>query len=287
MTPENEHDSVPGSGTEGATTNASPNGGNGAGIETASGVGAGARDASSGASTEGVFGEKHDPADTAAGRDGAASDALVRDPSSAGVVDHDAGEVPEIIDIDAVLGERETAAHQAAATGEGTAEDKTGGDTDEAREPTLMEQLAASEALAADHWDRLMRLQAEMENQRKRAQRDVTNARKFALDGIAGDLLPVRDSLELGLQAASSDGASLESLREGSELTLKMLSQVLEKHAIAEINPEGEKFDPEFHQAMSAQSVDGVAPNTVISVMQKGYTLNERLIRPALVLVSK
>jgi len=283
MTPENEHDSVPGSGTEGATTNASPNGGNGAGIETASGVGAGARDAS----TEGVPGETQESADTAAERGGTASEAPVPDPSSAGSVDHDAGEAPEIIDIDAVLGERETAAHQAAANGEGTGEDTTGSDTGEASEPTLTEQLAASEALAAEHWDRLMRLQAEMENQRKRAQRDVANARKFALDGIAGDLLPVRDSLELGLQAASSDGASLESLREGSELTLKMLSQVLEKHAIAEINPEGEKFDPEFHQAMSAQSVDGVAPNTVISVMQKGYTLNERLIRPALVLVSK
>jgi len=287
MTPENEHDSVPGSGTEGATTNASPNGADGAGIETASGVGAGARDASSGSSTEGVFGETREPADIAARRDGATLDAPVPDPSSAGSVDHDAGEAPEIIDIDAVPGERETAAHQVAANGEGTAHDTSGGDTDEAREPTLTEQLAAAEALAADHWDRLMRLQAEMENQRKRAQRDVTNARKFALDGIAGDLLPVRDSLELGLQAASSDGASLESLREGSELTLKMLSQVLEKHAIAEINPEGEKFDPEFHQAMSAQSIDGVAPNTVISVMQKGYTLNERLIRPALVLVSK
>ena len=154
-------------------------------------------------------------------------------------------------------------------------------------EPSLEARLLAAEALAAAHWDRLVRLQAEMENQRKRAQRDVGNARKFALDGIAGDLLPVKDSLELGLRAAAGEGASLASLVEGSELTLKMFAQLLEKHAILEIDPEGEKFDPEFHQAMSMQAVEGVAPNTVTGVMQKGYTLNERLIRPALVMVSK
>ena len=154
-------------------------------------------------------------------------------------------------------------------------------------EPSLEERLVAAESLAAAHWDRLVRLQAEMENQRKRAQRDVGNARKFALEGIAEDLLPVKDSLELGLRAASADEASVASLLQGSELTLKMLSGVLEKHAIAEIDPEGEKFDPEFHQAMSMQEVEGVAPNTVTGVMQKGYTLNERLIRPALVMVSK
>lgn len=196
-----------------------------------------------------------------------------------------AGEPLDGVDLDALIGEHVAREGEGSTTGQ---EDEAGSaNTDGAPEPTLADRLAASETLAAEHWDRLMRLQAEMENQRKRAQRDVTNARKFALEGIAGDLLPVRDSLELGLQAASADGASLESLREGSELTLKMLAQVLEKHAIAEINPEGEKFDPEFHQAMSAQSVEGVAPNTVVTVMQKGYTLNERLIRPALVMVSK
>ena len=150
------------------------------------------------------------------------------------------------------------------------------------------QRLAAAEALAAAHWDRLVRLQAEMENQRKRAQRDVANARKFALEGIAGDLLPVKDSLELGIQAASgADEGTLANLLQGSELTLKMLAQLLEKHGIEEVNPEGERFDPEYHQAMSMQEVEGVAPNTVTGVMQKGYTLNERLIRPALVMVSK
>ena len=163
--------------------------------------------------------------------------------------------------------------------------DESGAAGDDAASPEA--RAAAAEAEAAAHWDRLVRLQAEMENQRKRAQRDVANARKFALEGIAQDLLPVKDSLELGIRAASDEEANVASLREGSELTLKMLAQVLEKHGIVEIDPEGEKFDPEFHQAMSMQEVEGVAPNTVTGVMQKGYLLNERLIRPALVMVSK
>jgi len=148
-------------------------------------------------------------------------------------------------------------------------------------------RLKAAEARADDNWDRLLRLQADMENQRKRAQRDVNNARKFALEGIVGDLLPVRDSLEMGLAAASEEGATIESLREGADLTLKMLAAALEKHNIVAIDPVGEKFNPEFHQAMTMQPVEGAAPNTVVSVMQKGYTLNERLIRPALVMVAK
>lgn len=157
----------------------------------------------------------------------------------------------------------------------------------ESDEEDLAARLAASEARADDNWDRLLRLQAEMENQRKRAQRDVSNARKFALEGIVDDLLPVRDSLEMGIGAASEDGATVDSIREGSELTLKMLASALEKHNIVAIDPVGEKFDPAFHQAMTMQEVEGHAPNTVVSVMQKGYTLNDRLIRPALVMVAK
>jgi len=149
------------------------------------------------------------------------------------------------------------------------------------------ERLAAAEARADENWDRLLRLQAEMENQRKRAQRDVAAARKFALEGIVGDLLPVHDSLEMGLAAAGENGATMESLREGSELTLKMLGSALERHNVVAIDPVGEKFDPAFHQAMTMQPVEGVAPNTVVSVMQKGYTLNDRLVRPALVMVAK
>ena len=151
----------------------------------------------------------------------------------------------------------------------------------------LSQQLAEAEAKAADNWDRLLRLQADMENQRKRAQNDVNKARKFALESIVNDLLPVKDSLEMGLAAADSDEVDPKSIIEGAELTLKMLAQVFEKNNIIEVNPVDEKFDPEFHQAMSMQEVEGKAPNTVTGVMQKGYTLNERLVRPALVMVSK
>ena len=151
----------------------------------------------------------------------------------------------------------------------------------------LRAALEASEAKVAEHWDRLLRLQADMENQRKRAQNETSKARKFALEGIVADLLPIKDSLELGLQAADGVEPDVKALREGSELTLKMLAQVFENNNILEINPVDEKFDPEFHQAMSMQEIEGKAPNTVAAVMQKGYTLNERLVRPALVMVSK
>lgn len=151
----------------------------------------------------------------------------------------------------------------------------------------LKSELAAVQLKADEHWDRLVRLQAEMENQRKRAQNDVGKARKFALEGIVGDLLPVKDSLEMGIAAAQAEDADPKSIAEGAELTLKMLGQVFEKNNIVEVNPVDEKFDPEFHQAMSMQEIEGKQPNTVASVMQKGYTLNERLVRPALVMVAK
>jgi len=151
----------------------------------------------------------------------------------------------------------------------------------------LQQKLAAAEAKATDNWDRVLRMQADMENQRKRSQKEVSNARKFALEGMVEDLLPIRDSLELGLTATVVADADIKSIREGSELTLKMIDQAFEKYNIIEINPLNEKFDPELHQAMSMQATEGVAPNTVTSVMQKGYTLNDRLVRPALVMVSK
>ncbi len=151
----------------------------------------------------------------------------------------------------------------------------------------LNTRLSDAEAQVASYKDQLLRLQAEMENQRKRAQNDITKAHKFALEKIALDLLPVKDSLEMGLIAASAEDAEPMKIVEGSELTLKMLAQALEKYNIVEINPIDEKFDPEFHQAMSMAPVEGKEPNTVASVMQKGYTLNDRLIRPALVMVAK
>lgn len=151
----------------------------------------------------------------------------------------------------------------------------------------LKERLLAAESKAEQTFERLVRMQADIENQRKRAQKDVEKARKFALEGLCNDLLPVKDSLEMGLAAATGDDADLQKIVEGSELTLKMLSQAFEKYNISEVNPMDEKFDPEFHQAMSMQDAEGKETNTVVGVLQKGYTLNDRLLRPALVMVAK
>jgi molecular chaperone GrpE len=140
---------------------------------------------------------------------------------------------------------------------------------------------------ADEHWNQCLRLQADIENLTRRAERDVANAHKFALERFAQDLLPVRDSLEMGLSASVQENTDPEKLREGVDLTLQMLTGVLDKFGITEVNPENEAFDPDFHQAMSMQERDDVAPNTVVTVVQKGYLLNERLIRPAMVIVSK
>lgn len=143
---------------------------------------------------------------------------------------------------------------------------------------------------ADEHWDQLLRANAELDNLRRRAKQDVENAHKFALEKFALELLPVKDSLEMGLAAASEEGTAEEAvkqLREGTELTLKMLTSAMEKFGIKEINPQGQPFDPELHQAMTMQASDEHPPNTVIAVMQKGYTLNDRLMRPAMVMVSK
>lgn len=150
----------------------------------------------------------------------------------------------------------------------------------------LQLQLEDARTKVDEHWNQILRLQAELENGRRRAERDVENAHKYALERFAQDLLPVKDSLELALAAIGSDSA-LDQLREGTQLTLKMLTQAMEKYGIKEVNPVGQPFNPELHQAMSMQESAEQAPNTVLTVMQKGYTLNERLIRPALVVVAK
>jgi molecular chaperone GrpE len=146
----------------------------------------------------------------------------------------------------------------------------------------LLKQAQQEAAQARDAW---LRAVAEQENIRKRAQTDVAAAHKFALEGFAGALLPVKDSLESALSVESD---SLEHLRSGVELTLKLLGQAFDKHRLTEINPApGEKFDPHRHQAMCAVESDTHAPNTVMNVMQKGYALNDRVLRPALVTVVK
>ena len=151
----------------------------------------------------------------------------------------------------------------------------------------LMEKLDEAEKKATENWDQLLRTKAEMDNIRRRTQKDLENAHKYALEKFISELLAVKDSLELGVQASQQENATVESLREGSEMTLNMLAGVFEKFNVVEIDPEGEKFNPEHHQAMSMQPNAELEPNTVMAVMQKGYMLNDRLVRPAMVMVSK
>ena len=151
----------------------------------------------------------------------------------------------------------------------------------------LTQLLEDARSKADEHWDQLMRTRAELDNLRKRSQRDLEQAHKFALERFSQELLQVWDSLELGHQAAQDEQADVQKLREGTELTLKLLSDVMSKHGIEQIDPDGETFNPEYHQAMSVQERDDVAPNTVVAVVQKGYLLNGRLLRPAMVMVSR
>ena len=151
----------------------------------------------------------------------------------------------------------------------------------------LGQLLQQAEAKAQENWDKLLRVQAEMENVRRRAERDIENAHKYALEKFAAALLPVKDSLELGTAAAQNADTDISKLREGTELTLKMLDDALGKFGITVLDPLDQPFNPDYHQAMSMVAAPDKAPNTVVAVMQKGYTLNERLLRPAMVVVSK
>lgn len=150
----------------------------------------------------------------------------------------------------------------------------------------LREELEAARKRAEETWNQLVRAQADLENLRKRSERDVAQAHKYGLEKFISELLPVVDSLELGLGHAT-EHVDAEKLREGMDLTLKMLGQVLQKFNVEEIDPLGEPFDPELHQAMSIQENAELEPNTVLTVVQKGYRLNDRLLRPAMVIVSK
>lgn len=159
----------------------------------------------------------------------------------------------------------------------------------ELEEPTiesLQADLAAAEAKAAENYDMYLRANAETENVRKRVEREADKARKFALERFAGDLLAVVDSLQMGAEAASQESATLESVREGAELTAKMLNDVLDKFNIKPVEAVGEKFNPEFHEAMVMQPAPDAEPNTVLTVIQQGYILNGRVLRPARVIVA-
>ncbi len=149
--------------------------------------------------------------------------------------------------------------------------------------PNLEETLKQAQQQAEKYHDAWLRAKAETENVRRRAQEDISKAAKFAVDRFARDLLAVKDSLEAAL---ATETASVESLRSGTELTLKQLVAAFEKSALTEVNPLGEKFDPHRHQAISVVE-SPQEPNTVVSVLQKGYLLADRVLRPALVVVAK
>ncbi|HTJ55053.1 MAG TPA: nucleotide exchange factor GrpE [Nitrosospira sp.] len=149
--------------------------------------------------------------------------------------------------------------------------------------PSLEQLLKQAELQAEEHRDAWLRAKADAENIRKRAQIDITNAHKYAVENFAVELLAVMDSLEAALAV---ENATVENFKSGMELTRKQLATAFEKFNIKLIDPQGEKFDPHLHQAISTVDSD-LAPNTVVQVMQKGYVLNDRVIRPALVIVSK
>lgn len=171
----------------------------------------------------------------------------------------------------------------AAQPGEGQPSDKPAAAGQVGESDALLAALAAAEARALEHKDLYLRALAELENVRKRASRDVEQAHKFAVERFANDLVGVKDSLELGLV---SEG-SVEALRAGSEATLKLLAKAFERAGVQEIIPEGQPFNPELHEAMVSQPSAEHVPNTVLQMVQKGYQLNGRLLRPARVIVSR
>ncbi|MDD5227490.1 MAG: nucleotide exchange factor GrpE [Methylococcales bacterium] len=148
-------------------------------------------------------------------------------------------------------------------------------------------ELAEAKQTAQDNWDKALRIQAEMENLKRRTQKDLEDAHKFGLTKFASEMLPVLDSLFMGLQLATGDSEEVKRFREGCELTIKQFQSAFEKFNVVTIDPTGLPFNAEHHQAMMAQFVEGAEPNTVINVLQKGYLLNGRLLRPAMVIVAK
>lgn len=162
-----------------------------------------------------------------------------------------------------------------------------GGDADDQPENAGDASIEELQAQADENWDRYLRAAAELDNVRKRAARDVERARKYALESFAKEMLVVRDSFEMGIEAAeSAESAETESLAEGNRATLKLLTSVLERFGVSEVDPLGEPFDPELHEAISMQASPDAEPGTVLVVVQKGYALNGRLLRPAMVVVA-
>jgi molecular chaperone GrpE len=151
----------------------------------------------------------------------------------------------------------------------------------------LKQDLETAKAKADENWDKALRAVAELENNKRRAEKDVSDAHKFAIGRFAESLLPVVDSLEKALEVKADDNEAVQNIHHGVELTMKMLLDTLKKHGIQQIDPVNENFDPAAHEAMAMQEATGTEPNKVLAVYQKGYLLNGRLIRPARVVVSK
>ena len=185
-----------------------------------------------------------------------------------------------------------TQAEQAEQTAEGvegefaTAEELSQGAADEG-ELTPEDIVANLQAEVAEAKDAALRAQADAQNSKRRSEQDVEKARKFALEGFAKELLPVVDNLERALEATEGGDEAVKAIAEGVELTLKSFQDALKKFHVEVVDPQGEPFDPNLHQAMSMVENSDVEPNSVIAVMMKGYTLNGRLLRPAMVMVSK
>ena len=187
---------------------------------------------------------------------------------------------------DATNAENNAPAGELAAPGSQTVPKPQQPAAEEARpggEPGIEELLKKAQFAAAEHHDAWLRAKAEADNIRKRAQAEIASAHKFAVENFAAELLAVKDSLEAALAA---ENASVDSMKSGVELTLKQLAGVFERFNLSEISPLGQKFDPHRHQAISAVASDA-DPNTVVQVLQKGYLLHDRVIRPALVIVAK
>ena len=176
---------------------------------------------------------------------------------------------------------------EAATGGEADIDEASAEGSDSPEEELSLEEMVAKlEADLADAQDSALRAQADAANVQRRAEQEIDKARKFALDRFVGELLPVVDNMERALSAATDSGAEA-SIIEGLELTLKSFMDALKKSGVEIVDPQGEPFDPQLAQAMSMVENPDVEPNTVIAVMQKGYTLNGRLVRPAMVRVSK
>lgn len=157
----------------------------------------------------------------------------------------------------------------------------------EAEIAMLYSELEAAKQTIADQKDGVVRAAADVENMRRRAAQDVEKAHKFALEKFANELLPVIDNLERAIEFSDKENETLKPLLDGIDMTVKSFNDAVAKFGVEIVNPQGEQFNPDFHQAMSIQPSNDVSPNTVLAVMQKGYTLNGRLLRPAMVMVSK